>query len=152
MMTITNNLDPDQARFTSGWIWFLTVWRSEGIPEGYFEISWFWKKKQQTKKHAKLPCTREDILVTFQPSVCWVIVVRCFFFWITFKISFMITIKGPNVSDPNQARRRGGSELDTNCLQLLSADDKSSQRGQRIKSISWIYGDNTKKSIFLTYL
>ena len=46
-------------------------------------------------------------------------------FKLTFsKISFRNTISMSNSSDPDQARRFVGPNLDTNCLQRLSADEK----------------------------
>ena len=40
-------------------------------------------------------------------------------------MSFRITIKVSNSLDPDQARRFVGPDLGPNCLQKLSADDKS---------------------------
>ena len=53
------------------------------------------------------------------------------------KISFRKTISVSNSMDPDQARQNGpnfcnsiGPDLDPNCLQMLSADDSSKQRGK----------------------
>ena len=43
-----------------------------------------------------------------------------------FKKSFSNIIRVSNSSDPDQARHSVGPDLDPNCLQRLSADDKSS--------------------------
>ena len=50
-----------------------------------------------------------------------------FFFKINFfKKSFRTTIRVSNSLDPDQDRRSVGSDPGSNCLQMLSADDKSS--------------------------
>ena len=57
--------------------------------------------------------------------VCF-LVVYGFFFKLTFsKKSFRNTIRVSNSSDPDQARHFVGPDLGPNCLQRLSADDKS---------------------------
>ena len=58
---------------------------------------------------------------------CFFVVCRFFFFFLNHlfqKQSFMNTIKVSNSLDPDQARHFVGADLDSNCLQRLSADDK----------------------------
>ena len=52
-----------------------------------------------------------------------------FFFKINFlKNPFRNTIRVSNSLDPDQTRHFVGSDLDPNCLQMLTADDTSRQR------------------------
>ena len=58
----------------------------------------------------------------FIDSACWVI---CMFFVVCGYLFFRNTIRVSNSLDPDQARCFVGPDLDPNCLQRLSADDKS---------------------------
>ena len=65
------------------------------------------------------------ILCMLGNFVCF-FVVYGFFLKLTFsKKSFRNTIRMSNSLDPDQARQFIGSDLGPNCLQRLSADDKS---------------------------
>ena len=52
------------------------------------------------------------------------------------KKSFWNTIRVSNSLDPDQARQHVGPDLGTNCLQRLSADDKSPLAGKELKERS----------------
>ena len=73
-----------------------------------------------TKKQAKLSC--RVILHAFLLSVDFF-----FFFKLTFQkiLAGIPLVRVSNSLDPDQARRFVGSDLGPNCLQRLSADDKS---------------------------
>ena len=58
----------------------------------------------------------------------------CFFWKVTFsKKPFKSTIRASNSLDPDQARYFVDPDLDPNCLQRLSADDKVATSGERVK-------------------
>ena len=69
------------------------------------------------------------------------------------KNSFRNTIRVWNSLDPDQARHFVGPDLDPNCLQRLSADNTSRQRGEVKYSIcSKIFNNLLSCSLFSTYI
>ena len=87
-------------------------------------------------------CRLDVVFLNYDFAVCWF-----FFSKSTFsKNSFWNTIRVSNSFDPDQTRRCVGSNLGSNCLHRLWADDTSSQRNQvivnfnvnRIFSVYWI--------------
>ena len=64
--------------------------------------------------------------IAFIPS--HFIIVPYFTIWM---LDFFNTIRVSNSLDPDQARHFVGPDLGSNCLQMLSADNKSPSSGQR---------------------
>ena len=66
------------------------------------------------------------ILCMLGNFACIFVICGIFFFKLTFSNKFFRdTIRGSKSLDPDQARHFVRSDLDPNCLQMLSADDKS---------------------------
>ena len=78
--------------------------------------------------YVRFPVQRHVVSDTFKYFVCWVILhgfCLLSFSKPLFSKSFKKTIGVSNSLDPDQTRRFVGSDLGTNCLQRLSADDTS---------------------------
>ena len=126
LIIFANSLDPDQTRQNVGLIWIQTVWwYSDGINSWkiFFRKKMILKKSADDNKHVKLPCMQRVKAEGWSLTLCLLGIFSCFCYRnILSRIPWECHA---NSLDPDQDRHFVRPDLDPNCLQRISADDKS---------------------------